>query len=186
VDEVVWLDVADTVAIVAVRIHAYSPDRQPPFGRRELRDLGALAGELGIAVQLHFEPRYAGGFEPYIKEFPKTPVLIDHLGRPMQGTPQEYEAVLRFARFDNTIMKLSAIPTTRQYPHRDVGPILKQILNAWSPDRLLHGGGYNGQATAQSYRAERERLRTLLAHLPRADQDKILGGNAVRLFRLGR
>ena len=65
------------LGVVAVRIHAYAPDRQPPFGRRELRDLWTQATDLGIAVQLHFEPRYAGGFEAYIKEFAKTKVIID-------------------------------------------------------------------------------------------------------------
>lgn len=171
--------------ILAVRIHAYAPDRLPPFGRRELRDLWAQASDLGIAVQLHFEPRYAPGFEPYIKEFTNTKVLIDHLGRPFQGTPQEYATVLGFARYDNTVMKLSSIPAPRQYPHRDVGPVLKQLVSAWGPDRLMHAGGYGATATAESYRAERERLRTLLPNLSRADQDKILGGTAARLFRLG-
>ncbi len=173
------------LAIVAVRIHAYAPERLPPFGRRELRDLWVQATELGLAVQLHFEPRYAAGFDPYIKEFRRTKVIIDHLGRPFQGSPEEYRTVLGFARYDNTVMKLSAIPSTRQYPHREIGPILKQIVSAWSADRLIHGGGFNATATPRSYRAERDRLRTLLDSLPRADQDKILGGNAAALFRLG-
>jgi predicted TIM-barrel fold metal-dependent hydrolase len=116
--------------IVAVRIHAYTAERLPPFGRRELRDLWARAADLGIAVQLHFEPRYAARFEPYVKEFANTKVLIDHLGRPFQGTPEEYATVLGLARYQNTLMKLTSIPTPRQYPHREVAPILKQILSA--------------------------------------------------------
>jgi predicted TIM-barrel fold metal-dependent hydrolase len=172
------------LGVVAVRIHAYAPDRLPPFGRRELRDLWARAADLGIAVQLHFEPRHAAGFEPYIKEFSNTKVLIDHLGRPFQGTPREYETVLAFARYDNTIMKLSSIPTPRQYPHRDIAPILKQLVSAWGPDRLMHAGGYGAGATPAAYRAERDRLRMLLPYVPRADQDKILGGTAARVFRL--
>jgi predicted TIM-barrel fold metal-dependent hydrolase len=102
-------DLVRRLGVVAVRIHAYAPDRLPPFGRRELRDLWVRAADLGIAVQLHFEPRYAAGFEPYVKEFSNTKVLIDHLGRPLQGTPREYETVLGLARYENTIMKLSSI-----------------------------------------------------------------------------
>jgi len=172
--------------IVAVRIHAYAADRLPPFGRRELRDLWVQASELGIAVQLHFEPRYAAGFEPYIKEFANTKVLIDHLGRPFQGSTEEYATVLGFARYRNTIMKLSDIPTARQYPHRQVEPILKQIVTAWGADRLMHGGGYGPQATAESYRAERGRFITLFAQMSREDQEKVLGGNAARLFGLAK
>lgn len=172
------------LGVLAVRIHAYAPERLPPFGRPELRALWSQATDLGIAVQLHFEPRYASGFEPYIKEFARTTVIIDHLGRPFQGTPREYATVLGFARHNNTVMKLSSIPSERQYPHRPVTPILKQIVSAWGAERLLYAGGFGPQATPKSYRAERERLRNLLAHLSTADQDKILGGNAARLFQL--
>ena len=53
--------------IVAVRVHAYAPDRLPPFGKPELRNLWKQASDLGLAVQLHFEPRYAPGFQPLIE-----------------------------------------------------------------------------------------------------------------------
>jgi predicted TIM-barrel fold metal-dependent hydrolase len=178
-------DLARRLGIVAVRIHAYAPDRLPPFGQPELRALWVQASELDIAVQLHFEPRYAGRFEPYIREFRNTKVLIDHMGRPLQGSPEEYAAVLGLARYPNTIMKLSAIPTPRQYPHRDVTAILRQIVDAWGAERLIYGGGFSGQATGASYRAERERMRGLLGDVARVDQEKIMGGNAARLFRLG-
>ncbi len=177
-------NLVNRLGVIAVRIHAYAPDRQPPFGRREMRDLWASASDLGIAVQLHFEPRYAGGFEQYIKEFSKTKVIIDHLGRPMQGSTEEYRTVLAFARYENTIMKLSAIPAARQYPHRDVAPIIKQLVTAWTADRLIYGGGFSGTATGESYRAERERVRGLLEGMARADVDKVLGGNGARLWRL--
>src|SRR5947209_5321189 len=83
--------------IAAARVHAYAPERLPPFGTPELRALWKHAGELGLAVQIHFEPRYAPGFEPLIREFAQTKVLIDHLGRPFQGTAKEYAVVLGWA-----------------------------------------------------------------------------------------
>ena len=119
--------------IVAARIHAYAPDRLPPFGTPELRALWKRAGDLGLAVQLHFEPRYAPGFEPLIKEFPETKVVIDHLGRPFQGTPQEYAVVLGWSKLPNTVMKLSSLPEKGQYPHRDVGPVDRRPRGAVRP-----------------------------------------------------
>jgi hypothetical protein len=38
-------------------------------------------------VQLHFEPRYARGFQPLIEEFRSTVVIIDHLGSSSTGNP---------------------------------------------------------------------------------------------------
>lgn len=168
--------------IIAARVHAYAPDRLPPFGSQELRNLWKTATELGLAMQLHFEPRYAPGFEPLIKEFSDTRVIIDHLGRPMQGTTKEHDVVVNWSRFDNTIMKVSSLPDQNKYPHRDVRPIVRGLTDAYGADRMIYGGGFNADATGESYRGYRERVRDLLGHLSYEDQAKILGGNAVRLF----
>lgn len=183
--EVQLRTLAKALPIVAVRIHAYNPDRLPPFGKPELKQLWTLAGDLGLAVQLHFEPRYAPGFEPYIQEFPKVRVLIDHLGRPFQGTAKEHAVVLGWAKYDHVVMKLSSVPNRLMYPHRDATPVVKQLTDAYGAERLMSGGGYNARATAASYKQEQERIAGFLAHLSEADRAKVLGGNAIRLFGFG-
>ena len=175
-------DLAKKLPLVAVRVHAYNPDRLPPFGKPELRDLWKLAGDLGLAVQLHFEPRYAPGFEPYLKEFKSVRVLIDHLGRPFQGTEKEHALVVGWAKYDQVVMKLSAVPDRRAYPHRDPGPVIRQLTDAYGADRLMYGGGYGAKATGAGYRAERERIAGFLGHLSAADRAKAFGGTAARLF----
>lgn len=168
--------------IVTLRIHAYAPDRLPPFGKPELRELWKVATDLGLAIQLHFEPRYAPGFEPLIQEFAKTKVIIDHLGRPLQGTSEEHDRVVKWSRFENTVMKLSSIPLTRTYPHRDVEPIIHTLVKAFGPDRLIYGGGWGEGSTGETYRASVERVRGFLSGLSAGDQSKVLGGNAAKLF----
>ena len=175
-------DLSKRLALVAARVHAYAPDRLPPFGKPELRRLWSRATDLGLAIQLHFEPRYAPGFEPLIKEFSQTRVIIDHLGRPFQGTPEEHETVVRWAQYPNTIMKLSAIPQRRQYPHRDIRPIVLRLVKEFGADRLIYGGGFGSTATSESYREAFERTRGFIKHLSPEDQTKVLGGNAVSFF----
>jgi predicted TIM-barrel fold metal-dependent hydrolase len=168
--------------IVAARIHAYAPDRLPPFGKPELREFWKTASDLGIAVQLHFEPRFAAGFEPLIKEFSSTTVIIDHLGRPFPGTPEDHERVVQWAKLKNTVMKLSAIPPQDTYPHRDIRPVIKRLVSEYGADRMIYGGGFSETVTGDSYRAAVERTRSFIAHLSAADEAKILGGNAGKLF----
>ena len=168
--------------LVAARIHAYAPDRLPPFGKPELRAFWRAASELGLMLQLHFEPRYAVGFEPLIEEFKQTRVIIDHLGRPMQATLEEHARVVRWARFPNTVMKIASLPEPAQYPHRDVRPIVRRIADAFGADRLIYGGGFGEDATPASYRAYREKVRGFLAHLSADDQAKVLGGTAAKLY----
>lgn len=175
-------DLAQRLNLIAVRIHAYAPDRLPPFGKPELRALWKQATELGLGVQLHFEPRWAPGFEPLIKEFADTQVIIDHMGRPFQGTPEEHAVVVKWSRFPNTIMKLSAIPAQTFYPHRDIAPVIKQLTDAYGADRMIYGGGFNADATPESYRAAFEAARNYLTHLSAEDQAKILGGTAAKVF----
>jgi predicted TIM-barrel fold metal-dependent hydrolase len=178
-------DLRRRLDVVAVRVHAYAPERLPPFGTPELRRLWQLATEYGLAVQLHFEPRYAPGFEPLIREFRDTKVIIDHMGRPFQGTPEEHAEVVKWSRFENTVMKLSAIPSPETYPHRDIGPVIRQLTEAWGAERMIYGGGFSAGATGDSYAAAFERARTYLTHLSAADQAHILGGTAARLFGFG-
>ena len=172
--------------VISARIHAYAPKRLPPFGKPELRNLWKQAAEHDLAVELHFEPRYAPGFEPLIREFSKTRVIIDHLGRPLQGTPREHALVVRWSRYPNTVMKLSSLASTRNYPHRDIRPIVKQLTAAYGAERMIYGGGFNAQATPQTYREAFAYGRSLISHLSNAEQGKILGENAVEMFGFGK
>jgi predicted TIM-barrel fold metal-dependent hydrolase len=171
--------------IVAARIHAYAPERLPPFGKPELRAMWKQIADLGLIVQLHFEPRHAPGFEPLIREFPGTTVIIDHLGRPLQGTPEEHAVVLGWAKFPNTVIKLSAFQANTQYPHRDIAPAIRALADAYGPDRMIYGGGFEPNATAESYRATRLKAASFISHFSNHRQAMVLGGTAARLFRFG-
>lgn len=169
--------------VAAARVHAYAPERLPPFGKPELRALWKQAAELGLMMQIHFEPRYAAGFEPLIEEFSGTTVIVDHLGRPLQGTPEEHARVLAWSKYPNTVIKMAAIPPKTQFPHRDIAPILKQVVAAYGADRTIRGGGFEPGATSESYLAAREKDLAYVSHLSEADQAKIAGGTAAKLFK---
>jgi len=173
---------AKRLPVVAARIHAYQADRLPPFGRPELRQLWKLASDHGLAIQLHFEPRHAAGFEPLIREFKQTRVMVDHLGRPFQGAPGEHDRVVRWAAFPNVVMKLSSLPPADAKEAADLPAVVRRLADAYGADRLIYGGGFEEKATAASYRAERERTAKLLGFLQPVARAKVLGGNAARLF----
>lgn len=175
-------ELAKRLPVVTTRIHAYQPDRLPPFGKPELRRLWQLASDHGLAIQLHFTPNFAAGFEPLIREFKQARVIVDHLGRPFDGKPEDNERILRWADFPNTVMKLSSLPAPDAKEAVELPRVLRRLAGAFGPDRLIYGGGFDDKATAASYRRERERLAELLAFLPADARAKVLGGNAARLF----
>lgn len=176
-------DLCRRLDVVALRVHAHSADRLPPFGKPELRRLWRLATEHQLAVQLHFVPRYAPGFEPLIREFADTKVVIDHMGRPFQGTPEEHSIVLGWARLPNTIMKISSLTAIEANPQQKAGPMIRTLTDAWGADRIIYGDGFGAETTGATYAQAFARTQSYLAHLSVADQQKILGGTAQRLFR---
>lgn len=173
---------AKRAPLIAARVHAYAPGRLPPFGTQELRALWRAAADAGLAMQLHFEPRWAPGFAPLIDEFRSTTVIIDHLGRPLQGTDEEHQVVVRWADKPNTVVKLSALSEVTQYPHRDLTPAIRALTAAYGAKRMMWGGAFSATSTPMSCRADQERARAYLTHLSRADQDLIMGGTATRVF----
>ena len=171
--------------IVAARLHAYAPGRLPPFDNPALiRHLLKTTSDFGLAMQLHFEPRYSPQLEPYIKEFPRTTVVIDYLGRPFQGTPAEHSVVVDWSRFPSTVMKVSSLRSQDQYPHRTIGPIIKSLTEPYGAERMIYGGGFNSIATERSYIAHRGRVKGYLDHHSTDDQAKILGETATKLYGL--
>jgi predicted TIM-barrel fold metal-dependent hydrolase len=169
--------------VVALRVHAHAEDRLPPFGTPELDRLWRLAAENGLAVQLHLVPKYAPGFEPLIEKHRDVRVVIDHMGRPLQGTPEEHAVVLRWARFDHTVMKLSSLPPPDETPDRDLQPIVRRLTDAWGAERMIYGDSFGPATTGETYAQAFNRARSLLSHLSSVDQSQVLGGTAARLFK---
>jgi predicted TIM-barrel fold metal-dependent hydrolase len=178
-------ELAKRLPVVTARIHAYQPDRLPPFGKPELRQLWKLASDHGLAIQLHFVPEHAAGFEPLIREFKQTRVIVDHLGRPFGAKAADYDRVVRWADFPNVVMKLSSLPTTDTKDAKDAAQlpaVIRRLADSFGPERLIYGGGFDEKATAESYQRERARLGELLNFLSAEARARVLGGNAAKLL----
>jgi predicted TIM-barrel fold metal-dependent hydrolase len=143
------------------------------------------ADSLGLAIQMHFVPAHAGGIHALASKFSGVPVVLDHLGRPGQGTASQYENVLRLAKLPNTYMKFSgwAHASKQNPPHADLKPLIRKIYDAFGSNRILWGGlGMNTAAFEQN-------LATLAALFDFADENEralIRGINAAKLYKFPR
>jgi predicted TIM-barrel fold metal-dependent hydrolase len=118
------------------------------------------------------------------ERFPQVSVVIDHCGRPLQGTLAEFEKVIAWSRFPQTFMKLSMLTPKDYYPHRDIGPFVRRLFDAFGPDRLLFGATVPC-ANPEEILVQKERLLRLLETVGTAEMMKIWGNNARKLFRFG-
>ena len=72
-------------------------------------------------------------------------LAVDHLGLTGQvadaAIAPEIAALVRLARFDNVSVKATAAPcySTESYPYRALHPFLRQLYDAYGPERLFWG-----------------------------------------------
>ncbi|MDQ2899713.1 MAG: amidohydrolase [Acidobacteriota bacterium] len=178
--------------IVAIRIHEMRAPGKPPLtsGAIHDRDLRASAmkdtwrkaQELGIAVQMHFIPYYAPQIGELAAAFGDVPVILDHLARAGQGTPTEYENVLKLAKLPRVYMKYSGVNYSSKngFPYSDAKDIVRAAYEAFGPDRMIWGGlGMN----MEEFRKASRVFQDMFDFATEDARDKIRGETAKKLFR---
>jgi predicted TIM-barrel fold metal-dependent hydrolase len=170
--------------IVAMRIHEIrgrgEPVTKPGTTIRD-RDLSApemkttwrKIQDLGLLVQIQLLPYFAKPVGALAAAFPKTPVLIDHLGWPTRGTPQEYEDVIALAKLPNVCIKVSGLLG-------DYKPRIRRLYDTFGPDRLVWGSYGSDIAAFEKILVQ---IDNVFDYAPEADRAKIRGANAMRLFK---
>ena len=168
--------------IVALRIHEMSmtPEATGPIRNRDMHDprmrtCWRAVASLGMAVQMHFIPGQAPHIRAVASQFPETTVILDHMGRPGQGTEKEYAEVLKLAELPRVILKYSNWGDYKG----DLGQLTRRLYATFGPERMIWG---TVGATPAEYRRQSARCEELLAFAPAAARARIRGGNAQRLF----
>jgi predicted TIM-barrel fold metal-dependent hydrolase len=168
--------------IVALRIHEMSmtPEASGPIRNRDMKDPRMQAcwravASMGMAIQMHFIPAQAPNIRALAAQFPETTVILDHMGRPGQGTTAEYEEVLKLAELPRVILKYSSWTAYKG----DLGALTRRIYKTFGARRMIWGTIGN---TPEEFRKQSAQFEDLLAFAPEADRAAIRGGNAERLF----
>jgi L-fuconolactonase len=177
--------------IVALRIHEMRKPGEPaltsgPIKDRDLRapamrTTWAAAQKLGLAIQMHFVPHFAPQIDELAARFPTMPIVLDHLARAGQGTPADFEAVLKLARHPRVYMKYSGVgySSKEKYPYRDARPTVRSAFDAFGPERMIRGGlGHTMEEFEQAVRLFDE----MFAFANAGNRDRIRGLNAAKLF----
>lgn len=177
--------------IVGLRIHVNRPAGTPattsgPIRDRDLAHPGVRAAwrkaqDLGIAVQMHFIPVHARDIASLAREFPRVHVVLDHLARSGQGTPEQYNDVLAMGKLPNVYMKFSGVgySSREKSPFADVKPLVRRTFDAFGPDRMIWGGlGMN----LEDFRRNNQMFAAMFDFASASDRAKIRGITAARLF----
>jgi predicted TIM-barrel fold metal-dependent hydrolase len=142
----------------------------------------------GLAMCPLIDAKYLPAIDRMCERFPDTPVVVDHFARVgIDGVIRkaDLEDLCRLARHKNTCVKVSAFYALgrKQGPYLDLGPMIRRVLDAFGPERLMWASDGPFQVmNGHTYKESIELVRSRLDFLTDADRGWLLRGTAERVF----
>jgi L-fuconolactonase len=125
------------------------------------------------------------------RKFPDIRFVIDHVAKPRIASGArdlEWEqAMAAIAGCPNVTCKLSGMVTEASWTSwapADLAPYVRRVLEWFGPERCIFGSDWPVCLLAASYQQVLSATRTALGELTQPELDGVLGGNAIRVYRL--
>lgn len=154
----------------------------------EHRRLWEAARRFDVVICALLNPANCRSLAKLLEEFPDVPVVLDHCANLRASDfpdSENLKTVLRLSRFENLYAKLSFIVTgsEEEYPCRDMFKMVKQIIDAYTPERCIWGSDFPTSLWIPKVTYQ-QHLEILKEHLGLSDNEKaeILGETAMRLW----
>ena len=134
--------------MLGLRFALLQPEQRAWWTDGTMDWLWPAAERAGLPIAL-----LAADFLPIVarvaERHPQLKLIIDHLGRPGSSKTQATDAaafanlpeLLALARLPNVAVKATGAPSysSEPYPYRSIHPYLRQIYDAFGPDRMFWG-----------------------------------------------
>ena len=122
-----------------------------------------------------------------LDDLPSTPVVIDHLGHRRPGDREHCRQLLDLARYRNVYVKLSGLYalSTEPHPHPDMEWLIREVLAAFGPERLMWASDFPYIAETCGYGACLDLFRSELSLASEEDRNWICGKTAASLWSPG-
>ncbi len=160
---------------------------QPDF----LRGISALE-EFDLAYDILIYAKHLPVAAEFVERFPRQRFVLDHLAKPpiKSGEIDSWaDGIRRLAALPNVFAKLSGLVTEadwQAWKPEQIGPYLDVAFEAFGPKRLMIGSDWPVCLVAAPYARTVGVVQDyILKHMPESC-DYVLGGNAMRFWRLGK
>ena len=171
---------------VASRVHATGTHNSADWNNPNFEAFWEKVGELDLVLQLHMHPEFNRDLGRMLNKYPDMKVVVDHLGRPRQGNPVDYQVLLDLADHPNFYIKICALPgqSLEDPPYDNLKPLMKEIVKRFTPDRIIWGDSYSGGISSAEYNESIMVVSKLLEFLTIEEQRKIFVETPRKLFKL--
>ena len=145
--------------------------------------------DAGLRFDALVQPRHLPALTRLCALHQDLQLVVDHGGKPAiaSGDWQPWaDDIARVARETQALCKLSGLITEagRDWCLNDLGRYVDHLLVCFGTDRVMWGSDWPVVNLAGGYARWREAAERLLAHLPGAERDAILGGNALKFYNI--
>lgn len=143
------------------------------------------AGAIGLPICVQANPAGLGMLCEMMDRFPGVPVLLDHCGRANleAGPPyEESQPVFEMGRRYNQLSVKFSPAVIERASKGKASPetFLPMIVDAFGTDRILWGSNF--PASHGTLAEIAEKCEAAFSFLPASDVEKIMGGNALRVY----
>lgn len=133
------------------------------------------------------DPRALPALDRACRKFPETPVVIDHLcriGVTGEIHAADVKALCDMAQHKQVTVKVSAFYALgkKKPPYLDLAPLIKQVYDAFGPERLMWATDCPYQVVDHTYKQSIDLIRHGLDFLTDADKEWLLKKTAERVF----
>jgi L-fuconolactonase len=190
-------NVGDTLASLVQRPrfkgvrHVVQGESDPAFLERTEFNRGIEeCTKLGLVYDVLILERQLPATIKFADRHPNQVFVLDHIAKPVvQGVPSApwVENIRELARRENISCKFSGVVTEVsgwQWTPELLRPYFDVVLEAFGPHRLMFGSDWPVCLVAASYAQWFEFVQSCVASLSANDRDRVLGGNAVQIYRL--
>jgi L-fuconolactonase len=138
-------------------------------------------------------------FAALIEALPELTIVLEHLGSVSKADQNEQETarrrkVFNLARYPNVYIKITglgefcrrALPVKEPFPFAEPIPAyLDEVLASFGPQRMMWGSDFPPVSSREGYRNALRLTMERFAGCTQADRDRIFGGTAAEVFKLG-
>jgi predicted TIM-barrel fold metal-dependent hydrolase len=170
-----------------LRLRPRLADEEAVFGDPATFSLWEAAGRFGVVVSVLCGPSHLQRLATLAERFPNVPIVIDHLGHPDVAAgidDPRFRELLVLARFPSVFVKLSGFYhfAGSEFPYADCWPLVTGLYETFGPRQLLWGSDYPHVGVACGYARALELPAAALNDWSVADRERVMGGNARRLY----
>ena len=146
------------------------------------------AAEDGLALCPLINPEALPVIDRLCRQFPQTRIVLDHFARvgvTGEIRAADVDALCQLARHKHTYVKVSAFYALgkKQAPYLDLAPMIRRVLDAYGPERLMWATDCPFQLKeGHTYAGSLELIRDRLDFLSASDQQWLLRKTAEKVF----